>query len=102
MKKMFSSDYSGLDLQGLSNFEVTTVEFDILSLRVDVAANWPKLDIKADHYFLDGTVFGLLPLFGEGYIDMSVLELAIVGGASLVALPGEKKKSIREASGRDG
>ncbi|CAG0892937.1 unnamed protein product [Darwinula stevensoni] len=81
----FSID--GLDLRGLSNFEVTNVEFDILSLRVDVAADWPKLDVKADRYFLDGTVFGLLPLFGEGYIDMSILEFAVVGGASLVALP---------------
>ncbi|CAG0888919.1 unnamed protein product [Darwinula stevensoni] len=84
----FSID--GLDMRGLSNFEVTNVEFDILSLRVDVAANWPQLDIKADHYFLDGTLLGLLPLFGEGYIDMSILEFAIDGGASLVALPGEK------------
>jgi hypothetical protein len=82
----FNIAFDGIHLTGLAQFVLSEIDVNLLQLRVEGTIQIPEIRGWADHYYLDGLIAGILPLFGEGGIDLTVHNISLSGAASLTTL----------------
>jgi len=75
-------------LKNLATFETQDLHVDLLKLHLDIHLTLPKLRGDAV-YSLDGSIFNLLPLYGDGDMLLELNELSIdVQGGLLITADG--------------
>ncbi|CAG0916794.1 unnamed protein product [Notodromas monacha] len=79
----FNVAIDGMHVTGLAAFTIAELDFNLLMLRIDATLNFQEVRLWADNYYLDGIMAGLLPLFGDGTIDITIHDLNITAGAAL-------------------
>lgn len=83
-----SSLISGIRASGLASFQLADIDISISKLRVEALLQIPQIAASADHYFLDGVVASILPIFGDGAADLTIDNINITFAASLTTLNG--------------
>ncbi|CAG0899755.1 unnamed protein product [Cyprideis torosa] len=76
-------ELNGLSVTGGSNFVNPHVDFNLIRLTLAMNFTWENLLVHADRYWIDGTLFHIIPLYGEGAADLQVGGLQINGAAQL-------------------
>jgi hypothetical protein len=76
----------GIRASGLASFQLADIDISISKLRVEALLQIPQIAASADHYFLDGVVASILPIFGDGAADLTIDNINITFAASLTTL----------------
>lgn len=71
-----------LSVTGLSKFTITNLKLDLNNLRFTFGLRIPKMTIKG-LYDLDGKMFNIFPLYGDGPFSISVSALSISTSAAV-------------------
>merc|ERR1739844_174175 len=84
----------GLTIKNLASFETKTVHLDVVGLSLELELDVPLLRGDAI-YSLDGSIFSLFPLYGNGdmYIELSGLAIRAAAG---VLIDGEGKVQVTD------
>jgi hypothetical protein len=59
-------ELDGVVVKNLATFVIDNIKANILLLRLDFGLSVPELVAEGEHYAIDGTLGGLLPVYGEG------------------------------------
>ncbi|KAJ9582714.1 hypothetical protein L9F63_022955 [Diploptera punctata] len=69
----------GVKVTGISTFVVDSVKLNILGLNAQFAVHVPKIVVEADNYDIDGEIGGLVPVYGNGHLEVEVDGLYLSG-----------------------
>lgn len=83
---MFSGDLTlnGLELTGLSNFEIEKAVMSLVGLKTNITLQWPYLKGTVDFYKLKGVLVNFLSVYGEGPMKFVLEDLVFSSNFSVV------------------
>ncbi|PSN55967.1 hypothetical protein C0J52_02147 [Blattella germanica] len=69
----------GAGVTGIAGFVVDLIKTNLLQLNVDFGVHVPEIHLTAEHYDIDGELGGLIPVYGNGSLEVFLRGLNITG-----------------------
>lgn len=73
---------SNIEIDQLSQLRLTSLHLDLNALKMDLRSILPYLKISGN-YSLNGKIFKIFPLYGDGPFSVEAFDLVMMGGGSL-------------------